>query len=144
MDEKTKTHTLLRLIVANDGQRPMRMYTELNFTFLAFKVPNAGVLITEEPNQVLDKEHQTKVPGMVGWNFIQISYNKFIQIYGQQDLTHLYVLKESILYYFPNCASFTILTYKRTKHWEQHPKSCLNKLNILSSQRQVPCLKEDQ
>ena len=32
------------------------------------KVPNIGVLIAEEPNQVLDKEHQTKLPGIVGWN----------------------------------------------------------------------------
>ena len=34
----------------------------------------------------------------------------------QQDLTHLCVLKESIPYYFPNCVSFTILMYEKTKH----------------------------
>ena len=61
---------------------------------------------------------------------------------GQQDLTHLYVLKESILYYFSNCVSFTILMYKRTKCWEQHLKSCPNKLNIIGPQRQVACLKK--
>ena len=52
-------------------------------------------------------------------------------------------MKESILYYFPNCASFTILTYERTKHWEQHLKLCPNKLNMISPQRQMTCLKKD-
>ena len=77
------------------------MYTELDFTFLGLKVLNVGVLIAEELNQVLDKEHQTKLPGTVGWNLIQLSYNMFIEKnVGQQDSTHLYVLKESTLYYF--------------------------------------------
>ena len=40
------------------------------------------MLITEEPNQVLDKEHQTKLPGIVGWSLIQLSYNTFIDKYG--------------------------------------------------------------
>ena len=42
---------------------------------------NVCVLIAEEPNQVLDKEHQTKLPGIVGWNVIQLSCNMFIQKY---------------------------------------------------------------
>ena len=37
MDEKAKTHTLLRLVVANDGQMPVRMYMELDFTFWGSK-----------------------------------------------------------------------------------------------------------
>ena len=120
----------------------IRMYTELDLTFLGLKVPNVGVLIAEELNQVLKKEHQTKLPGIVGWNSIWLSYNTFIQNMEQQDLTHLYVLNESILYYFPNCASSTILTYKRTKHGEQHLESCPNKLNIIIPQRQMTCLKK--
>ena len=43
---------------------------------------NVGVLIVEELNQVLDKEHQTKLPGIVGWNLIRLSYNMFIKEYG--------------------------------------------------------------
>ena len=81
MGEKANAHTLFRLIVANDGQMLIRMYTELDLTFWGLKVPNVGVLIVEEPNQVLDKEHQTKLPGIVGWNLIWLSYNTFIQQY---------------------------------------------------------------
>ena len=66
MGEKADTHTLFRLTVANDGQMPIKMYMGLYFAFLGLKVLNVGVLIAEEPNQVLDKEHQTNVPGIVG------------------------------------------------------------------------------
>ena len=40
-----------------------------------------GVLIAEEPNQVLDKKHQTRLPGIIGWNLIWLSYDMFIQKY---------------------------------------------------------------
>ena len=79
--EKTDAHPSFKLTVTNDGQMPIRMYTELDFTFLGLKVPNVGMLITMEPNQVLDKEHQTKLPGIVGWNLIWLSYNMFIEKY---------------------------------------------------------------
>ena len=82
MGEKANAHTLFRLTVANDGQMPIRMHTKLDLTLLGLKVPNVGVLIAEEPNQVLDKKHQTKLPGIVGWNLIWLSYNMFIQKYG--------------------------------------------------------------
>ena len=53
--EKANTHNLFKLTVANDGQMPIKMYTELDLTSLGFKVLNVGMLIAEEPNQVLDK-----------------------------------------------------------------------------------------
>ena len=40
------------------------------------------MLIAEEPNQVLDKKHQTRLPGIVGWNLIWLTYNMFVQKYG--------------------------------------------------------------
>ena len=63
---------------------------------------------------------------------------------GQQDLTHLCVLKESILCYFPNCVFFTIPTYERTIHWDQHQKLCPEILKVVNLQRQMTCLKKDQ
>ena len=53
--EKANAHSLFRLTVPNDGQMPIKMYTELDLTFLGLKVPKVGILIAEEPNQVLDK-----------------------------------------------------------------------------------------
>ena len=61
---------------------------------------------------------------------------------GPQDLTHLYVLKESILCCFPSCAFFTIPMYGRPIHWEQHQKSCPRALRLVRPQRQMACLKK--
>ena len=50
----------LMLTLYLDWQLPMmgkiKMYIKLDLTILGLKVPNVGMLITEEPNQVLDKE----------------------------------------------------------------------------------------
>ena len=80
--EKADAHCLFKLTVANDGQMPIKMYTELDLTFLGLKVPKVGVLIAEELNQVLDKKHQTRLPGIIGWNLIRLSYDVFIKKYG--------------------------------------------------------------
>ena len=53
--EKADAHQLFHLTVANDGQLPVKMYTELDINFLGLKVPNVGILIVEDPSQVLDK-----------------------------------------------------------------------------------------
>ena len=58
------------------------MYTELDITFLWLKVPNVGVLVVEDLSQMLDKKHQSKLPGIVGWNPVQLSYNMFVEKYG--------------------------------------------------------------
>ena len=71
----------LTLTVANDGQLSIKMYTELDITFLGLKVPNVGVLVIEDQSQVLDKKHQLKLPGIVGWNPIQLSYSVFVKIW---------------------------------------------------------------
>ena len=80
--EKAKAHQLFHLTVANDGQLPVKMHTELDINFLGLKVPNVGILVVEDPSQVLDKKHQSKLPGIVGWNLVWLSYNAFTEKYG--------------------------------------------------------------
>ena len=80
--EKAKAHQLFHLMVINDGQLPVKMYTELDINFLGLKVLNVGILVVEDPSQVLDKEHQSKLPGIVGWNLVWLSYNAFVEKYG--------------------------------------------------------------
>ena len=55
--EKANAHNLFKLTVTNDGQMPIKMYTELDLSFWGLKVLSVGVLIAEEPNQVLDKKN---------------------------------------------------------------------------------------
>ena len=85
---------------------------------------NVGILIAEEPNQVLDKKHQTRLPGIVGWNLIQLSYDVFVKKYGTTGFDSFMCPEGVNLYYFPNCVFFSIPTYERTIHWEQHQKLC--------------------
>ena len=58
------------------------MYVELDLDFLGIVVPKVGVLITQEPNELLDTHHKTKLPGMVGWNLVKLAYEVFVQKYG--------------------------------------------------------------
>ena len=102
------------------------------------------MLIADEPKQVLDKEHQTELPRIVGWNLIWLSYNTFIKKYGTTGFDS-FVCPEGVNpLLFSQLCIFTILMYERTKHWEKHIKSCSNKLNIISPQREMICLKKDQ
>ena len=43
---------------------------------------NVGILVVEDLSQVLDKKHQSKLPGIIGWNLVWLSYNAFVEKYG--------------------------------------------------------------
>ena len=58
------------------------MYVELDLDFLGIVVPKLGVLITQEPNELLETCHKTILPGMVGWNLIKLAYEVFVKNYG--------------------------------------------------------------
>ena len=106
--EKADPHNLFKLTVANDGQMPIKMYTELDLTFLGLKVLKVGILIAEELNHVLDKKTSDQIAGMVGWNLIWLSYNVFVQKYGTtrfdsfmcpEGVNPLLISQLSIFYY---------------------------------------------
>ena len=80
--EKANAHQLFQLTAANDGKLPVSMYVELDLDFLGIVVPKVGVLITHEPNELLETCHKTKLPGMVGWNLIKLAYEVFVKNYG--------------------------------------------------------------
>ena len=80
--EKANAHQLFQLTAANNGKLPISMYVELDLNFLGIVVPKVGVLITQEPNELLESRHKTKLPGMVGWNLIKLAYQVFVKNYG--------------------------------------------------------------
>ena len=59
----------------------MSMYVELDLDFLGIIVPKVRVLITQEPNELLDNHHKTKLPSIISWNLINIAYQVFINKY---------------------------------------------------------------
>ena len=85
MSEKSDVHILFNLTAANDGQLPVKKYTELDVNFMGLEVSNVGFLIIDEPNKVLEKKHHTKLPGIISWNMIQLMYKVFINKYREES-----------------------------------------------------------
>ena len=52
---------------------------------MGLNVQNVGFLIIDEPNEVLEKKHYTKLPGIIGWNMIWLAYKVFINKYGEES-----------------------------------------------------------
>ena len=52
-------------------------------------MPKVGVLITKEPNELLDDHHKTKLPGSVGWNLIKLAYQVFVKKIGHESLKNV-------------------------------------------------------
>ena len=82
MGKGREPHQLFQLTSANNGKLPISMYVELDLDFLGIVVPEVGVLITQEPNEVLDQCHKTTLPGVIGWNLMKLVYEMFIEKYG--------------------------------------------------------------
>ena len=80
--EKVEVHQLFQLTAANNGKFPVFMYVELDLDFLGIAVPKVGILIAQEPNELLDTCHKTYLSGMVDWNLIKLAYEVFVQNYG--------------------------------------------------------------
>ena len=80
--ENAEAHQLSQLTAANNGKLPISMYVELDLDFLGIVVPKVGVLITQEPNELLETHHKIKLPGVVGWNLIKLAYEVLVKDYG--------------------------------------------------------------
>ena len=80
--EKSEAHTLFHLTVANNEQLPISKYVELDLNFMGHMVPRVGILVTRDPNQLLDPKHQTQLSGIVRWNPVHLTFKVFIKIYG--------------------------------------------------------------
>ena len=85
MGEKSDAHILFNLTAANDGQLPVRKHIELDVNFMGLKVPNMGFLIIDEPNKVLEKKYNTKLPGIISCNMIQLAFKVFENKYGEES-----------------------------------------------------------
>ena len=83
--EKSDAHILFNLTARNDGQLPVKQYIELDINFMGLKVLNVGFLIIDERNKVLEKKHHTKLPGIIGWNLIQLMFKASRNKYGEEN-----------------------------------------------------------
>ena len=72
-----EVHNLFDLKNANGGRIPLSRNVKLDVEFLGLRMPRVGFLITQNPNEVLDPEHKTRLPGIVGWNLVRLAYEEF-------------------------------------------------------------------
>ena len=72
-------HHLFDLTSASGGAIPLSRYVELDVEFLELHVPRVGFLITQNPNKVLDPDHRTRLPRIVGVELNQASIPKIPQ-----------------------------------------------------------------
>ena len=77
--EKAEDHQLFQLTAANNGKLPVSMYVQLDLDFLGVIVHKVRVLITPEPNELLDDQHKIKLPGIIGWKLIKLAYQVFVK-----------------------------------------------------------------
>ena len=76
------THHLFDLTSASGGAIPLSRYVELDVEFLGLHVPRVRFLIIQNLNKILDPDHRTRLPRIVGWNLVKLSYQEFLKKYN--------------------------------------------------------------
>ena len=66
----------------------MSMYGELDLNFLGIVVLKVGILIMQEPKELLDECDKTKLPCIIGWNLINLAYQVLDQKFGLKSLEY--------------------------------------------------------
>ena len=78
----TEAHSLFRLSAANNEVMPVSKYFEADVTLLGFTVPHVGFLVVKDPNTLLEPQHSTQLPGVIGCNLICLGCEEFGRVYG--------------------------------------------------------------
>ena len=105
------THHLFDLTSVSGGAMPLSRYVKLEMEFLGLQVPRVRFLIIQNLNSVLDPDHKTRLPGIVGWNLVKLAYQEFLKSMTSRCLRTLNAQMESILCYFPSCVFITMLMW---------------------------------
>ena len=103
------THHMFDLTSAIGGAIPLSGYVELDVEFLGLQGPRVGFLITWNPNEVLDCEHKTKLPGIVGWKLVKLVYQEFLKNIALMFLRILNGQMELVLCCFLRCVFTSML-----------------------------------
>ena len=76
------------MTAASTGTLPVSIYAVLDLNILGIIVSKVWILITQEPNKLLDECHKTKLPGVIGWHLIKLVYWVYGQKYELGSLEH--------------------------------------------------------
>ena len=81
-EELAEAHSLFWLSAANNQDMPVSKYFEADVTILGFCIPSVGFLVVKDPNTVLEPQHSTQSPGVIGCNLIQLGCEEFRKVFG--------------------------------------------------------------
>ena len=77
-----EAHSLFRQSAANNEVMPVSKYFEADVTLLGFRIPWVGFLVVKDPNVLLEPQHNSQLPGVIGCNLIQLGCEEFGRSYG--------------------------------------------------------------
>ena len=61
---------------------PVLKYFEANVNLLGFRIPRVGFLVVKDPNVLLEPQHNTQLPGVIGCNLIWLGCEEFGRSFG--------------------------------------------------------------
>ena len=82
----TEAHSLFQLSAANNEVMPVSKYFEADVTFFGFTILHVGFLVVKDPNTLLEPQHSTQLPGVIGCNLICLECEEFGRVYGFKAL----------------------------------------------------------
>ena len=83
LGELSEAHSLFKLLAAaNNGVMPVSRYFEADINLLGFRVPKVGFLVVKDPNTLLEPQHSTQLPGIIGSNLIHLGCEEFGKLHG--------------------------------------------------------------
>ena len=77
----TEAHSF-QLSAANNEVMPVSKYFEADITLLGFTIPHVGFLVVKDPNTLLEPQHSTHLPGVIGCNLIRLGCEEFGRVHG--------------------------------------------------------------
>ena len=80
--ELSEAHSLFKLSATNNGVMPVSRYFEADINFLGFRVPKVGFLVVKDPNTLLEPQHATQLPGVIGCNLKCLRCKEFSKVHG--------------------------------------------------------------
>ena len=82
MEELAEAHLLFWLSASNNQDMPVSKYFKADITILGFHIPSVGFLVVKDPNTVLEPQHSTQSPGVIGCNLIWLGCEEFGKVFG--------------------------------------------------------------
>ena len=120
--ELSEAHLLFKLSTANNSAMPVSRYFKANIKFLGFTVPQVGFLLVRDPNKLLEPQHSTQLPGVIGCNLIWLGCEEFGRIHGFKPLENF----QCPSYIHPMVFTQVCSYYHQQKLWGQAESSSVN------------------